>query len=540
MGVVASDISKGKVYGRHFLVIMIFIAVGTQKFQMNRLLETVDRMIADGRIKETVFAQTGHCDYVPTFFHSKDFLEVKEFEIKVKECSLLITHGGVSVIMTGLKYGKTVIAIPRLSSYGEHVDDHQKEIISIFSNMNLILSCHDLTELAVMIEMASSYTFDKYVSSREVINDFLYSYIQEEKKEQVKDKPNVLMVGVDSKRIGGMWTVAETYLNSSEFNDSVNLTYVATNTYGSAGVRVLNTLIGYWKVLWNIVFHHVSLVHIHMAEKGSTYRKGMVVHIAHFFNKKVVVQLHAGPFMAFYDTQSTKQQRWIRKMFEKCDNVLALGEYWRNQLYSLVPPEKVKVLYNGTICPETNPYNVTGKKILYLGVMKQAKGTFDLLEALHIIDSKLDPSIQVCICGLPEEDGIEEKIEELGLQSRVKLLGWITKEQRLKLFEDTMIVVHPSWFEALSMTVLEASAYGIPVVTTDISTMPEILGSDVEMVPVKEPEALGKLILKWSRDPALRSEISKKLYKNVKEKFSVQQNIRNTLKIYEDVLKNDE
>lgn len=355
-----------------------------------------------------------------------------------------------------------------------------------------------------------------------------------------KKKPHVLMVGVDSKVIGGMWTVAETYMNSKEFNKAVNLTYIPTSTYGSKIVRVCAMLSGYWSVFVKLMTGHIDVVHIHMAEKGSTYRKGAIVHMAHFFRKKIVIQMHAGPFMKFYATQGPKRQRWIRNMFAKADYIMALGEYWKGQLYDLVPSEKLRILYNGTYCPDLNLYNPDGKKILYLGLMKQTKGTFDLLNALHGIDDTLDPSIQVCLCGLAEDDGIEKKIKELGLENRVKMLGWITKEQRLELFKDTLMIVHPSWFEALSMTVLEAVAYGIPVVTTNISTMPEILGPDVETVPVKDPEALGNLILKWADDPVMREEISKKLYDRAKKMFSVEQNIRNTLQIYKDVLKKDE
>ncbi|MFR3684816.1 MAG: glycosyltransferase, partial [Enterococcus sp.] len=104
---------------------MIFITLGSQKFQFNRLLRYVDNLIEKGKIEDKVFAQTGFSDYKPSYFDYKEYLCREEFLEHIARASLIITHGGTGVIVTALKANKKVIAIPRQVKYKEHVDDHQ-------------------------------------------------------------------------------------------------------------------------------------------------------------------------------------------------------------------------------------------------------------------------------------------------------------------------------------------------------------------------------------------------------------------------------
>ena len=76
---------------------------------------------------------------------------------------------------------------------------------------------------------------------------------------------NVLMVGVDRNRVGGMWTVAETFINNEWFNQKVNLYYVATSTGGSKIKRIKKMLEGYLKILICLTTKEIDIVHIHMA-----------------------------------------------------------------------------------------------------------------------------------------------------------------------------------------------------------------------------------------------------------------------------------
>ncbi len=156
---------------------MIFVAVGTQKFQFNRLLSALDELKKDQLLQEEIFAQIGHSDYLPQNHRYKDFLSKDEFDDNVKKCDLLITHSGVATIMAGLEYNKPVIVVPRLAKYGEHVDDHQLEIAEAFSRQKYVMMCGEYDDLAMLIRQKKTYAFSKYESQKENIIKTIREYI---------------------------------------------------------------------------------------------------------------------------------------------------------------------------------------------------------------------------------------------------------------------------------------------------------------------------------------------------------------------------
>lgn len=126
---------------------MIFVTLGSQKFQFNRLLQALDDLAENNVLKEKIFAQIGYSDYVPEHYEYKKFLSREEFMKYEETADYIITHGGTGAIIGAVKKGKRVIAVPRLAKYGEHVDDHQLQLISQFADMKLITPCYEMERL---------------------------------------------------------------------------------------------------------------------------------------------------------------------------------------------------------------------------------------------------------------------------------------------------------------------------------------------------------------------------------------------------------
>lgn len=143
---------------------MIFVILGTQKFQLNRLLRQMDEQIAAGNIAGEVFAQTGHSDYVPKHYKYQDFVNKEQFEKLIAEADLVVTHSGVGSIVTALKYGRPTVVYPRLSKYKEHVDDHQMEIAEAFERKGYVLCCREEDDLHEVLGRAAEYPFAHYES----------------------------------------------------------------------------------------------------------------------------------------------------------------------------------------------------------------------------------------------------------------------------------------------------------------------------------------------------------------------------------------
>ena len=159
---------------------MIFITLGSQKFQFNRLLKAMDQLVEQGKIIEEVFAQTGYSDYKPKNYAFKPFLDRDEFAKITERADIVVTHGGTGAIIGAVKKGKKVIAVPRLAKYGEHVDDHQLQLVGQFQELNLIYECDDCQQLGEAITNIKDMKFNVYISNTGTIIDRIEKSLEAE------------------------------------------------------------------------------------------------------------------------------------------------------------------------------------------------------------------------------------------------------------------------------------------------------------------------------------------------------------------------
>lgn len=156
---------------------MIFVTLGSQKFQFNRLLKEIDRLVSEKKITEEIFAQIGYSDYIPKNYKYKKFLDRDEFKNIMSNADKVITHGGTGAIIGAIKQEKKVIAVPRLQKYGEHVDNHQIEIVNQFEKMNLISRVDDISEIDEVLSDISEKKYVQYISNTENIIDSIDDFI---------------------------------------------------------------------------------------------------------------------------------------------------------------------------------------------------------------------------------------------------------------------------------------------------------------------------------------------------------------------------
>lgn len=154
---------------------MIFVALGSQKFQFNRLLKKIDSILEKKEITDEVYAQIGYSSYKPKHYDFKEFLSTDDFNKKIQKSNILITHAGTGSIMAGIRNNKKVIAVPRLSKYNEHVDNHQIEICQQFEKMGLIIVCWNLDDLVSLINERTENKI--YLSGNSLIQDFIIDFI---------------------------------------------------------------------------------------------------------------------------------------------------------------------------------------------------------------------------------------------------------------------------------------------------------------------------------------------------------------------------
>lgn len=163
---------------------MIFVTVGTQKFQFDRLLKWIDELINADIIKENVVAQIGYSSYSPKNLTTFKMNSPEKMMRYIQESSLVITHGGTSSIIQSINLRKKVIVVPRLKRYKEHIDNHQIEVANLFYHQNLVELANSYDELRDKIELVphQEYKHYKFDNSQLLnsIKDFL-NHLRNEK-----------------------------------------------------------------------------------------------------------------------------------------------------------------------------------------------------------------------------------------------------------------------------------------------------------------------------------------------------------------------
>ena len=157
---------------------MILMVCGTQKFPLDRMLVEMDRLIEAGMVDEPVFAQIGHSTYRPKHYEWAEFLPGEMFEEKIRQCRVLVTHGGVGTILTAKELGKLVLVYPRSAKYAEHVDDHQWQIAREFRKREYVLICEEQNLLGQRLRECAEYPFRQLSIEKNVQTDVIRDYLR--------------------------------------------------------------------------------------------------------------------------------------------------------------------------------------------------------------------------------------------------------------------------------------------------------------------------------------------------------------------------
>ncbi len=351
----------------------------------------------------------------------------------------------------------------------------------------------------------------------------------------------VLMIGVDDTHAGGMLTVVKNYLECREFCEKTNLTYIATATRGTALQRIAFFLGALGKTALALYRERPDVVHIHMAERGSVARKGIVAFLAHRAGAKVVIHMHAATLEVWYRRQGRLGRRLIGLCLGQADRMILLGEFMVPMMEEILGPKKdrIRVLYNSVQAPEENPYRADRTGILFYGTLIRRKGIEDLLEAFRRILPEIPEDVHLILCGDDAEHRIGELIRRCGLEGRAQYRGWMSREKQAACFSEAMIHVLPSYHEGLPMAVLETMGYGIPNITTRVAAIPEVVEDGVNGILLRpgDVDGLAANLRDLIGDAPRRMRLSREAHRTIRGGFSFPAHIERLLSIYGELMK---
>jgi len=162
---------------------MIFVTVGMSKYQFNRLLEEIDRLVGSNKIKEKVIAQIGNSTYKPKNYEYFTFKPLDKILELNKNANIVISHAGAGCIMTALQYNKSLIIVPRLKKYNEHTNDHQIEIAKELERQRKVIAVYDPKNLKFAIKKIKKFKTKREDKEEPTIIRILDTYLK-----QIKSK----------------------------------------------------------------------------------------------------------------------------------------------------------------------------------------------------------------------------------------------------------------------------------------------------------------------------------------------------------------
>jgi glycosyltransferase involved in cell wall biosynthesis len=252
------------------------------------------------------------------------------------------------------------------------------------------------------------------------------------------------------------------------------------------------------------------LCHVNLASQGSTLRKLFLTALAGRLGHATVIHLHGAMFHDYYRSVGAFQRARIQRMFHAAARVIVLGSAWRDFVAETfhLPDARILVLPNASAARPARAPESVPPEILFLGRLGARKGVPLLVEALGRLGTS-GPDWRAVIAGDGDAAPYRAEVERLGLSARVRFPGWLGEAETHEHLARAALLVLPSEAEGLPMAVVEAFAWGVPVVSTPVGSTPDILHDGVEglMVPVGDAEALAKALARLIGDEALRQKL---------------------------------
>lgn len=330
-------------------------------------------------------------------------------------------------------------------------------------------------------------------------------------------RSTVLMVGPDTGAIGGMGSVAITLAQAAERR-------------GDFDVRLLNSGGGSGRSGWAAwpgalavaAREPYDVMHLHVASKGSTWRKMSFAAIARSRRIPYVIHLHGGGYADFLDALPPARLSAVQQFFANAAQVVTLGDSWRALVLRRLgtSAQRTVVVGNGVEAVERDDEQPT---IVHLGEVTRVKGVDVLLEAAEPLLAE-HPEWRLQLVGPTPDPELVARAEEAGRRvgGRIEVLGPKFGPDKLPYLAQAGIFTLASRREALPMAMLEAMSAGLPVVMTPVGAIGEVItdGDNGRLVPAEDPDALRAALAELIRDGELRHRLGARGQQTWRERFS--------------------
>jgi glycosyltransferase involved in cell wall biosynthesis len=344
---------------------------------------------------------------------------------------------------------------------------------------------------------------------------------------------NILMIGPDMSVRGGMTQVQRTYFEHWDFV-RYPLRHIGIWCTGSKHQKFMVALRGLVQFLGLLLFWHPTIVHVHFSERAGFYRESMFMLLATAFGVRTVFHSHAAEFVPFYEKQPRLLQRYVRFALSQPSVLVTLAASWQQYFRQLALRVRIEVLRNPVSVPLFTHSSHERPIVLMLGQLGQRKGTYDLLKVVPRIVREF-PDVMFWLGGDGELTRTADLIRQHAWGSHVSLLGWVQEEAKHRALSEASVFVLPSYHEGLPVAVLEAMAYALPVITTPVGGIVDLIedGQTGILIQPGDIDALADSLYKLLANPALGQALGQRAREHVHDAFAAHNVLHELYTLYE-------
>lgn len=340
----------------------------------------------------------------------------------------------------------------------------------------------------------------------------------------------IVTIGCDYETLkGGIAQVIRSY--SSLFE---KFYFIPTVKEGGKLFKTWVALKGMARLCYLCVFYRVKIVHIHGCSDNSFRRKKYFIVIAKLLGRKVVFHIHGGGFESFCQNYGVEK---VIRVLKRCDIIVALSQSWKEYFISSLKQKHVLIINNIVDYPVViqTPKKDSVFNIVFLGGIGKYKGIFDLVDMLLNFHEEYKGCLRLHIGGNGEVEELQRMIEPI--KDVVEFYGWVDGEMKRRLLSQANAYILPSYNEGLPISILEAMSYKLPIVSTRVGGIPEIVkdGYNGFLIDPGDKNAMKEAIDKLLVDEKLQKKMGEYSYEIV-QKYFPQEVEKQLLDLYKSLL----
>jgi glycosyltransferase involved in cell wall biosynthesis len=323
--------------------------------------------------------------------------------------------------------------------------------------------------------------------------------------------PKIVHVGPGLAVRGGVSAVERLIIESVSHH--VQVEHIATMEDGG----MLRRLRVYGAALWRI--HSIlrdkspCIFHVHFASRGSTLRKCIVCLMVLRTSDWLVLHAHGGGFDSFFSNLPRPIQGRVAGIFRRSHGFVVLSTQWQEFYASelALRRDRIQIMVNPTnpTSPVPDRSRHDSVQFLFLGRIDDQKGAFELLDAYRALPISSRATARIVFAGDGRVEELRRRAADVGPD--VVVHTWLDHEQRNHLLATSDVLVLPSHQEGVPMAILEAMAYGLPVIATPVGGIPDVIrhGREGLLVEVGNRGALTAALAQMVAEPALRASLGR-------------------------------